>query len=211
MNRYLARRKDRMMRDGRNPYGSRGGYVSSHRDRAMGEMGDMTYDMRGRGRPRKYDRDMRGDMHYPEMEIYGVGGMRPRMDYGYHMEDYGTYGDMRSNRRDYGDYNDYGGDDEEYKKKLKHWTEKLKKKDRFDWTKENVIQRAREMHVKFEEINEDEFYAVYLMMCSDFSSYANDPNTYISMAKDWLYDDDIAVSPSEKLCIYLYEIVLGEE
>lgn len=165
MNRYLQRRRDRMMRDGRNPYGSRGGYVSSRkRDRAS-DSGDYIAKPTG------------------------------RYDYGY---DYGY---------------DYAEEDEkkEYEKKLKEWTEKLKKKDRFGWQKEMVIKRAREMQIKFDEISEDEFYAVYLMLVSDFKSYSNDPNTYVSMAKDWIYDDDIKVSPSEKICIYLYEIVLGEE
>lgn len=244
MNRYLQRRRDRMMRDGRNPYGSRGGYVSSRkRDRAMDERGydpesrsghDYGYDMRGRG-----SRDYMGDEHYGQprgtMEFYGygVGGMYPQHhDYNYEndMGDYarGNRSRMRSGmgRMDRGDmhypyYEDYGYDygydyaeeDEkkEYEKKLKEWTEKLKKKDRFGWQKEMVIKRAREMQIKFDEISEDEFYAVYLMLVSDFKSYSNDPNTYVSMAKDWIYDDDIKVSPSEKICIYLYEIVLGEE
>jgi hypothetical protein len=29
--------------------------------------------------------------------------------------------------------------------------------------------------------------------------------------KKWLEDDDIEVSPSEKVCIYMYDIVMGEE
>ena len=39
---------------------------------------------------------------------------------------------------------------------------------------------------------------------------ANEPNTYIAMAKQWLMDDDIEVSPSEKLSIYYYKIIKGE-
>jgi hypothetical protein len=31
------------------------------------------------------------------------------------------------------------------------------------------------------------------------------------MAKEFIMDDDIAVSPSEKVCIYMYEIVMGEK
>ena len=111
MNRYLkdrAMRRDMNMRDGRNPYGSRGGYVSSRRGRGR-DRADMNYDMdRGnRGYDRgmdynydyakygseydsRYDREYRSqDGHYPmerhgehyrpmDYEIYGVGGMRPR-------------------------------------------------------------------------------------------------------------------------------------
>ena len=67
------------------------------------------------------------------------------------------------------------------------------------------------MKVKFEEFSEDEFYAVYLMMISDYPSLANEPHTYLAMAKQFLEDKDIAVSPSEKVCIYMYEIVMGEK
>lgn len=38
----------------------------------------------------------------------------------------------------------------------------------------------------------------------------NDSSTYLNMAKKWLEDDDIEVSPSEKLCIYYYDIVKGK-
>jgi hypothetical protein len=48
------------------------------------------------------------------------------------------------------------------------------------------------------------------MMMSDYKTIANDPMAYIMMAKEWLEDDDVMVSPSEKLCIYLYKIIKGE-
>lgn len=79
-----------MMGDGRNPYGSRGGYVSSRRmrrrgrDRAMGEdYADYDMDMaRGRGR----------------------GGDRAGSDYGDMARGSGNYGDRAG--RDYADYED---------------------------------------------------------------------------------------------------------
>lgn len=100
MNRYaqdmLSRRG---MRDGRNPYGSRGGYVVSGRgrgrDRAMSE--DMA---RGRGRVR--NNAMMGD--------YARGG---RNDYNYGNDfarnDYAERGGQ-SDYRDYAEY-DYAGSD----------------------------------------------------------------------------------------------------
>ena len=136
-------------------------------------------------------------------------------------------GNSNSNRRDYEPYgesyyypplapqdyamryHDYDSEKEWYKE-LEHWTEKLKKKDRFHIKKEDVISSAKQMGVKFEEFSEEEFYAVYLMMVSDYKAVANDFRSYLNMAKEWLMDDDIEVSPSEKLCIYYYEIVKGE-
>lgn len=88
---------------------------------------------------------------------------------------------------------------------------KVKEKDRFNMSKENVIAKAKEMRVDFKDYDEDEFYATYLMQVSDYPSISNDARVYLSMAKSWLEDDDVAVDPSEKLCIYMYEIVLGDE
>ena len=67
------------------------------------------------------------------------------------------------------------------------------------------------MKVDFDEFSEDDFYAIYLMEVSDYPSVSNDPRMYLGMAKAWLEDDDIAVDPSEKVCKYLYEIVLDED
>lgn len=198
-NRYLsdrAYRRSRMSRDERNPYGSRGGYVSSRRMRDRGmdynysmPEYDSRYDYRGSEYPREHSRPM-------QYELYGVGGMRPRMDY-----DYGY---------DYG--YDYAKESEkEYEKDLHEWVEKLKKYDRFGWSKEQVIQQAKDMGVKFSDYDEMEFYATYIMLMSDFKKIGNDPYIYLSMAKEFLEDDDAKLKGSEKLCAYLYTIVLGEE
>jgi hypothetical protein len=132
-----------------------------------------------------------------------------REDYMY--EDYGT----RGNKFYYEDrnypYPDYGmgNAEKEYEKDLKEWAYKLAPKDRFKIPEHQIIQQAKNMGVKFEEYSEEEFYAIYLAMVTDYRTVSNDYNTYIKMAKDFLEDDDMAVSPSEKVCIYLYEIVLG--
>lgn len=165
---------------------------------------------RGRGRGRGQGRGMdradynydygRSDMHRPydypaghEMFAYGYGQIKPRDEY------------------DYRGYNDYSGDDvkKEYEEDLQEWIEKLKHKDRFKVPKDQVIKQAKNMGIHFMEYSEEEFYAIYLAMVSDYKTISNDYNNYIRMAKDFLEDDDMAVSPSEKVCIYLYEIVLG--
>lgn len=222
--------------DHRNPYGSRGGYVDSRRgsDYAMDSRNyDSEHNRGGVGRGDIYSHDSRNDYHREqygesrrphEFEIYGVGGMRPRdynMDYrnDYNMDYRRDYNS--DYRRDYsygGDYNsdyrrDYGSGDmeKEYEEELEKWIEKLKRKETIKVPKEQVMQQAKNMGVKFDHYDEKEFYAVYLMVMSDYPSISGEYNIYIKMAKDWLEDDDIAVSPSEKLCKYLYSIVLGED
>lgn len=126
-------------------------------------------------------------------------------------------GDMARRRRDY-EYDemyydtgyDYGDMDHEYKADLKEWIEKLKHKDKFKISSTDIIHKAKTMGVSFRDYDELEFEATYYMLISDFGSISNDPHTYIMMAKAFLEDDDIEVSPSEKLCIYFYKIVKGE-
>ena len=205
-NKYLSDRAMRRSgrRDMRNPYGSRGGYVRDSRrgrgyDRAMDYGHDYTerggsdyrrYDRRyndeAYDRDYEYDREHHRPMDY---EIYGVGGMRP-MDY----------------ERDYAE----DDMDKEYEEKLREWIKKLKKKDRFASSKDDIIRKAQSMDVKFDRFSEDEFYAVYLMMVSDYKHVANDPHHYLAMAKEWLMDDDVELTGSDKVCAYLYTIVLGE-
>jgi hypothetical protein len=74
-----------------------------------------------------------------------------------------------------------------------------------------VANAFRKMGVSFDKYDEEEFYTIYLMHISDYPEIANDYYTYVAMAKKWLEDDDIEVSPSEKVCIYMYDIVMGEE
>lgn len=207
-NRYLRDRMIGRSRDGRNPYGSRGGYVTSSRrgrDRMMSR--DMEQDMaRGRDSEMDYARNRdRANYHDVEQAMYGRderrgGRGRDRADYA----DYGDY-------NDYGDYEmDYAEMDEEYKEDLEKLCHKLKKKDRFKLTKEDIIKKAKQMGVTFEDFDELEFLTVYYMMMSDYPNVANDAHQYLAMAKDWLMDDDIEVSPSEKLSIYFYKIIKGE-
>lgn len=135
-----------------------------------------------------------------------------RNDYGDMRRDYGDYGDYGNyGGGDYADYNDYAMEEKEYHKKLHEWTNKLKAKDRFGVPKEQVMKQAENMGVKFDKFTPEEFYATYLMMVSDYKKVANDYNMYISLAKDWLEDDDVKVKGGDKLCAYLYYVVLGEK
>lgn len=202
MNRYL---KDKLMRkdmmydekiDGRNPYGPRGGYVraTKGRDSRMGD--DYNYS--------EYDSryDYRNNSNYR------------RQDYGRYPEQYGeyrgTYG--YGMRNDYNMNMDYDHMEKEYHEELKKWTEKLKQQDtRIRISKDQILRQAKNMNVKFNDYNEEEFYATYLMMISDFPNVTNDYNVYLSMTKNWLEDKDAKKQGSDKLCAYLYTIVLDKE
>lgn len=177
----------RTRRDGRNPYGSRGGYVvssKSRRDRSMG------YDYAYPERDYRYDSRYDTERYYTP---YDMGGEYTRQR-GRYMDDYAT--------------EDLMG---EYRKDLRKWADKLKRKDRFNIPKEEIIEQAKKMGISFDKYDEEEFYTIYLMHISDYPEIANDYYTYVAMAKKWLEDDDIEVSPSEKVCIYMYDIVMGEE
>lgn len=188
--------------DGRNPYGSAGGYVRDYRgnDYAMDYRND--YAERNRGYDYRANSDYR-------MQDYARGnqsyGQRDRNN-DYAMYGYGMIQPM------YNDYRmDYDHMEKEYHEELKKWTEKLKQKDnRIRVNKEQVMRQAKNMNVRFEDYTEEEFYAVYLMMIADYPNVTNDYNVYLSMAKNWLEDDDVKVKGSDKLCTYLYEIVLGK-
>ena len=154
---------------------------------------------------------------------------RNSYDYGYRYDfegenmdykqprEYGRYNDydMRDYRRgrDMRDYRDYaeGDYDKEYEYDLEKWINKLKKQDRFNMEKEQILSTAKQMGVKFKEYDEDEFYAIYLMHVTDYPTVSNDPRMYLSMAKEWLEDKDINIDGSTKVCKYMYEIVMADE
>lgn len=102
-------------------------------------------------------------------------------------------------------------DAHEYHKELESWIHSLKHADRFGLPKEEVLKKAKDIGVRFHDYDEAEFYAVYLMLISDFKHIANDPHQYLAMAKEWLEDKDAKRQGSEKVCAYLYTIVLGED
>ena len=286
------RRDRRMMRDGRNPYGSRGGYISSSRPR-----GDRASSGRGRsmGRGRDgYTGDLADPLYnerkriveesmgqYPIHSDYeyatdydkasGRGGNRGGnrsggrgrdndMGYGRNINYMGRYGntpfEMRS-MEDYQDYEDYGeydyemdyagydmnydmdyemdyarggrggrgrgrdrrdyGEDEGLEKEeLSRWTMKLKSKlepkDKEMFSKEKVINKAKQMGIDFEEFSEEELYLTTLMMYTDYNRTLGAANLdiYMKLAKDWLMDDDVEARGSEKLAKYYEEIVMGD-
>ena len=167
----------------------------------------MSYDHRSRGRMR----DNRSD--YTEYGHRGSGHSEYE-PYDRYSEPHGQY--MYPTSYGVGHYiyeadgKDYD-DAKEYHKELENWMDKLKRYDRFNLRKEDVLRKAKDMNVQFHNFDEMEFYVTYLMMLSDFKQISNDPHQYLIMAKEWLEDNDVKRSGSEKLCAYLYTIVLGED
>lgn len=117
--RYLM---EQMRGDGRNPYGSRGGYVTSRdpRRRDRGEYDERGMDYRGEYPDGHYHREyeqypyeeMRGDFEYTRQYHDGNRPNEIRGDYRDYGEDYrGGRGGGRGGRDnrggDYGDYDDY--------------------------------------------------------------------------------------------------------
>lgn len=216
-NRYLYdKAMRRAMRDGRNPYGSRGGYVSSRKRRDRGMDYEHNYPERDsryydghyeqyRGQERYMGNQQPRERHRPmdfEMYGYGIGGIRPMNDYGYAQY---PYPDMRG--MDYASMEM----EKEWKEDLYEWCEELKRYDRFKMPKEQVIQNARQMGVAFDMYNEDEFLTTFYMVMSDYPTISNEPHTYLSMAKDWLEDKDSKLKGSDKLCAYYYEVINAGE
>ena len=221
MNRFV---KDMLMAqsrrsgDGRNPYGSRGGYVSNRRprgrDRDMDDYGMPKGDYRRGGMPpmRDYnDYDMRGDMRRMD---YGSYDMRGR-DYGddYAEHDYADYG-MDYGMRDYGEM-EYG---KMSHKDIENWKRHIKNQDGTigeHFKKDQVMQAALQIGVNPEEYGNDHIFGLVMnMMYSDYCAVAKKfgldrPDFYAELAKAFLNDKDFEGDPEEK--VYLYYKCIAEK
>lgn len=161
--------------DGRNPYGSRGGYVVSGRHAS-----DHGYPYEMMDDDRRYDRRM------PERESY-YGDMTVRIMDGRRSSDYGVgYLSNKDLRR--------------WQEKLcKEMTPQECEMIHYD----AVIHCAKEMNITFTNYTEEEFYTTVLMLYTDYRNTCGaDIHTYIAMAKDFLEDRDAGVRYGEKLAAY---------
>lgn len=211
--------------DGRNPYGSRGGYVSSRRPRRDRDMDD--YGMPKGDFRRDYadyeGRDMRGGYRRDYERDYGDYG-RDYADYDMRGNDYGMQ-DMRGRGgydRDYADYDmrDYG--EMEYgkmsHKDIEKWKKHMKNQDGTmgeHFKKEQVMQAARQIGVNPEEYGEHIFPLVMNMMYSDYCAVAKKfgldrPDFYAELAKAFLNDKDFGGEPEEKVWLY-YKCIAEKE
>lgn len=195
------------MRDGRNPYGSRGGYVvSSRRGRDYGRMDDY-------GRTAEYRTE------YPDM-AYSRSRMSRTMDYGERDYEYDRdYGDVRRvgnfEYDTYYDGRDYGGEYKLSSRELKEWSrdllDEIKPEHRQSFEKENFERKVREMGIEPREYSMEELYVTTLMMESDYgqtmSKYGiNNLDVMICLAKDFLEDPDSDLRFGDKLAAYCMNV-----
>lgn len=228
MNRYGRDMMRRQMRDGRNPYGSRGGYIVSRdpRDRAMRDWREPAYEKRsGRyddmensiGRPahvigEEYDRSSR----YP-FSVSGEFGRYDGHHYDPYMEDEMYYGGMDGRRNRNGRYmRDSRYEDDESilsKEVLDMWAKRLmgeiEEKDKPMLNKETIMKKAEDMGIKFDKFTKEEFYVTVLMIVTDYGKTLGMSNIdlFIRLAKDWLCDEDSGLKYGDKLEAYYYDVI----
>jgi hypothetical protein len=140
---------------------------------------------------------------------YGGGS---RMDYGYDMR---RGGRMRDYGYDYGDdYGDYGETLSE--KELEEWNKKLlgqlDEREKQMFSKEAIMQKAKQMGKPMEGFGEKELYTATLAMYTDHKhSIGQNPDLAVRLGYDFLADKDVAVKGAQKLAVYYDCIVEGEE
>lgn len=212
-------------RDERNPYGSRGGYVSSRRPRRDRDMEDYGYyenrDMRRGGR-RDYERDYGdyardyndNDMRRGDYGSQDMRGGRDYADYDMRGRDYGDYG-MDYGMRDYGEM-EYG---KLSHKDIENWKKHMKNQDGTmgeHFKKEQVAQSARQVGVNPEEFGGEHIFGLVMnMMYSDYCAVAKKfgldrPDFYAELAKAFLHDKDFSGEPEEKVWLY-YKCISEQE
>lgn len=225
--RRMRRMRDRGMdypMDGNYPYMQRSGEKMYHED-----MGYDYADMRGRRRnargqymvDRGYEHEMM-DGHYGAegKTYYPIEAMGRFNGYwGMPEEDYGRY-DMRGRggRRDYGyygeDYGDYG--ETLTKEELEKWCNKMMSKlndrEKQMFSKESILQRAKNIGIQFEGFTEMEYYVNVVKNYTDHKkSIGENPDMAMKLARDDFFDEDGEYKGSEWLAVYFDTFVEDED
>jgi hypothetical protein len=219
----MLRSKYGRMQDGRNPYGSRGGYVTSHRVRRDREMEDYGYDMARSGR-RDMNMDYNYEDDYPRTREherdyhYPYGGYYPYEMYDYGEEDYAR-GRGGRYRRDYGEHEkmEFG---KLSKKDYEEWGKMLENADGSrgeHFKKGQAEQIARQLGIDLHSFGGAEVFAMTMnMMYADYCAVAKKygvdrPEFYADLAKAFLHDKDYHGKPEEKLWLYYKCIAEDDE
>lgn len=232
---YLRMRDSRRGRDGRNPYGSRGGYVDSRDRRDYRDMRSRDYrdredmrsgnDYRGRNDYAEYNR-RQDSRDYAEHNMdrnsmdYEQSGQYNR-DYA-NMED-GHYGNYRpveamgyfNGYYDMGsDYDMRDGASKLSSKDIKKWEKNLENADGTKgkkWDVEQIRQVAQQHGIRFEEYSPELLTAVANSLYSDYCKVLGaDMMIYVKMAKAFLEDDDFDGEPEEKAMLY-YKCIVAKD
>lgn len=190
-----------LMQDGRNPYGSRGGYVRSDRRNDY----EDDYAMRGNRDRNDYGYDMVRRDRNMDYATYNENRMRDR-DY----ED-----DFRRDRNEDYRRRDYGKPEMFSHKDMETWKSMMKNEDGTrgeHFRKEQVKHACQQAGIDCEEFGEDVFCLAMNMMYSDYCKVAKKygvdmPEYYADLAKAFLRDKDFDGKPEEKLYLYYKAIV----
>lgn len=190
-----------LMQDGRNPYGSRGGYVRSDRKSDY----DDDYAMRGNRDRSDYGYDMARRDRNMDYATYNESRMRDR-DY----ED-----DYRRDRNEDYRRRDYGKPEMFSHKDMETWKSMMKNEDGtrgVHFRGEQVKHACQQAGIDCEEFGEDVFCLAMNMMYSDYCKVAKKygvdmPEYYADLAKAFLRDKDFDGKPEEKLYLYYKAIV----
>lgn len=240
MNRYaqdmISRRS---MRDGRNPYGSAGGYISRTRprgrDRNMEQPHMKTYTTNdfnyGTDARYDYNAERSGRQNYRDYAEHDMG--RNSMDYeqsgqygrNYEYEQDSHYGKTYYPIEAMGTFNGYYGmGEEDYRrdggaklstKDIKKWEKDLENADGSKgkkWETDQIRQVAQQMNIHFDEFRPETLTAVANMLYSDYCKVlGSDLMIYVKMAKAFLEDDDFEGEPEEKAMLYYKCIVQKDD
>ena len=217
MNRYAKDMLARRMRDGRNPYGSAGGYVVRNKPRRDRAMENEDYARGGR------DRDMVGRNDYAERNSQSNYNDYAGYDYAGSSRDYeqgGQYGrdsgygygvgmfdyDTEDYRRDYGH--------KLTNKDIRKWEKDLENADGTrgkKWDADQIRQVAQQHSIRFDEYSPELLTAIANMLYSDYCRVlGGDMTTYVKLAKAWLEDDDFEGEPEEKAMLY-YKCIVSKD
>ena len=227
MNDYARREYDMAMRERdmmqgqggrRNDYGSGMPYAGVP---AFYEQNGQGYDMAG-GRMRREMGSYQGmDGHHLPMQgkgmtYYPIEAMGTFNGYyGMNQHDFGRgQGGQYSQggrRRDYGDYGESLSESE-----LESWCKRLKEqlddREKQMFSKEAIMQRAKQTGRSMEGFGTKELEVATLMVYTDYKqSIGQNIDLAVRLAFDWLTDNDAAVKGAEKLAIYHDCIIEGDD
>lgn len=221
MNDYARREYDMAMREGnmsqghggrRNDYGYGMPYAGVP---AFYEQNGQGYDMTG-GRMRREMGSYQGmDGHHMPMQgqgmtYYPIEAMGTFNGYyGMNQHDFGR--GQGGRRRDYGDYGEVLTEEE-----LEHWCKKLKEqlddREKQMFSKEAIMQRAKQTGRSMEGFGAKELEVATLMIYTDYKqSIGQNIDLAVRLAFDWLNDQDAAVKGAEKLAVYYDCILEGDD
>lgn len=194
---YLRRRRDRRMEEDHRRRRSRDGYEHGY---------DYTYrhDEARRMRDRAYEQGY--------SQGYDHASRRMSRDGAYNVGHY-IYDVPEHVPHIPTEYKGYDSDDEEmheYKRDLEDWVSKLRHKDLYALPKHEIIKKAKDMGVRFDKYDEEDFYAMYLLHMSIYFNHGKDPHSFIAMARAFLENECLGTAPEERTCKYLYHMGLGE-